>query len=87
MAVTLTGAEGSLRDGRTLSQEVHDVTRFSESLLRGAWVAQLVEHPTLARFVSSSPSSGFVLTAWSLLWILCLPLSLAKKKNNEKKIP
>ena len=39
--------------------------------VRGAWVAQLVGHLTLAqvmisRFVSSSPTSGFVLTAKSL---------------------
>ena len=38
---------------------------------RGAWVAQLIKHPTLAqvmisRFVSSSPVSGSVLTARSL---------------------
>ena len=38
---------------------------------KGAWVAQSVEHPTLARvmisqFVSSSPVSGSVLTAQSL---------------------
>ena len=39
--------------------------------LRGAWVAQSVNHPTSAqvmvsRFVSSSPASGSVLTAQSL---------------------
>ena len=38
---------------------------------RGAWVVQLGKHPTSAqiiilRFVSSSPTSGFVLTAQSL---------------------
>ena len=38
---------------------------------RGAWVAQLVKPPTLAqvmisRFMSSSPTSGSVLTARSL---------------------
>ena len=37
----------------------------------GAWVAQSVKHPTSAqvktsRFVSLSPASGSVLTAWSL---------------------
>ena len=37
----------------------------------GAWVAQLVAHPTsaqvmISRFVSSSPASGSVLTAQSL---------------------
>ena len=40
-------------------------------LLRGAWVAQLVKHPTSAqvmnsRFVSSSPMLGSVLIAQSL---------------------
>ena len=48
---------------------------------RGTWVAQSVEHPTsahgmISRSVGSSPASGSVLTAWSLLPILCLPLSL-----------
>ena len=43
----------------------------------GAWVAQAVKHPTSAQvmvswFMSSSPASGSMLTAWSLLWILCL---------------
>ena len=38
----------------------------------GAWVAQSVKHPTLTQvmiseFVSSSPASGSVLTAWSLV--------------------
>ena len=48
--------------------------------MRGAWVAQLVECLTLAqvmisRLVGRSPISGSVLTARSLLWILCPPLS------------
>ena len=39
--------------------------------VRGAWVAQSVKHPTSAQVmisqsVSSSPTSGFVLTAQSL---------------------
>ena len=47
---------------------------------RGDWVAQLVDPPTLAQvmisqFVSSSPISGSLLTVWSLLRILCPPLS------------
>ena len=42
-----------------------------KSYNRGAWGAQLVKHPTLAqvmisRFVGSSPTPGFVLTAQSL---------------------
>ena len=48
-----------------------------------AWVAQSVKRPTSARvmipqFIGWSPTSGSVLTtgAWSLLQILCLPLSL-----------
>ena len=51
---------------------------------RGAWVAQSLEHLTSAQvmilsFVGLSPTSGSVLTAqsWSLLQILCLPLSLS----------
>ena len=55
---------------------------------RGAWVAQLVEHLTFAelmitQFVSSSPVRPMSALAdspepgaWSLLWILHLPLSL-----------
>ena len=49
----------------------------------GTWVVQSVEHPNSAqvrnlRFVDSSPKSGSALTAqaWSLFWILCLPLLL-----------
>ena len=51
--------------------------------LGGPWVAQSVKPLTLAQvmisqFVGSSPVSGSVLTtgAWSLLQLLCLPLSL-----------
>ena len=45
-----------------------------------AWVAQSVKHLTwaqvmISQFVNSSPLSGSVLTAQSLLGILCLPLS------------
>ena len=48
---------------------------------RGAWVVQSVKRLAWAqvmilRFVSSSPATGSVLTAWSLLRILCLRLSL-----------
>ena len=51
-------------------------------------MVQLVKRPTLGlgaghnllvsqtQVMSLSPASGFVLTAWSLLGILCLPLSL-----------
>ena len=40
--------------------------------------ASKVQQPEvmISRFMSSSPASGCVLTAWSLLPILCLPLSL-----------
>ena len=51
--------------------------------VRGAWVAQLVGHPTSAQimiswFVSSSPTLGSVLIAHSMKSAsdLCLPLSL-----------
>ena len=66
----------------------------------GAWVAQSVEHPTsaqvmISRFVSSSPTSGSVLTAQSLepaldsvspsgsappLLMLCVSLSIINKR-------
>ena len=54
--------------------------RPGQSCVWGAWVAQSVKRPTsaqvtISRFVSSSPASGSALTAGSLLWILCLPLS------------
>ena len=44
---------------------------FSKRVTRGAWGAQSVERPAsaqvmISRFVSSSPASGFVLTAQSL---------------------
>ena len=68
---------------------------FEREMTWGAWVAQSVKHPTsaqvmISRSVSSSPASGFVLTAQSLepasdsvspslsdppLFILCLSLS------------
>lgn len=43
---------------------------------RGAWMAQLVRHPAsdqvmISRFMSWSPTLGSLLTAESLLWILC----------------
>ena len=49
--------------------------------VRGIWVAQSVKcltwaQVTLARFMSSSPKSSSVLTAWSLEPALCLPVSL-----------
>ena len=45
------------------------------------WVAQWVKHLTSAQvmvsqFVGMRPASGSLLTAWSPLQILCLPLSL-----------
>ena len=57
------------------------VIPIRNTLDRGAWVAQSVKRLALAQVmispsVSSSPTSGSVLTAWSLLQILCLPLSL-----------
>ena len=61
----------------------------------GAWMAQLVKCQTSAQvmifwFMSSSPTSGSLLSVQHLLWILCTPLSLCpsptcahsqKKKN------
>ena len=40
------------------------------------WLLVLAQ-VTISQFVKSSPASGFVLTAWSLLAILSLPLSLS----------
>ena len=74
-------------------------------LLWGAWVAQSVKRPTsawvvISRFVGSSPTSGYVLTARSLepasdsvspllsappLLVLCLSLSLKNKYMFKKK--
>ena len=53
----------------------------NKSLFRGAWVAQLVKHLTsaqvmISQLVSSSPESGSLLSAQSLLEIHCPPLSL-----------
>ena len=60
---------------------------------RGIWVAQLVNHVlsaqvTSLQFVSSSPTSGLLLSAQSLLQILCPPLSQlqGKKKKSERGI-
>ena len=56
-----------------------------------AWGAQLLEHPTLdfssghdLMGVSVSPTSGTVLTARSLLGILCLTLSSAPTVSQNK---
>ena len=48
----------------------------------GTWVAQSGKRPNsaqvmISRFMSSSPVSDSVLTAWSLFQILGLPLSAA----------
>ena len=53
----------------------------TENSKEAAWVAQSGKHPTLSfssghDLVRLSPTSGSVLTAWSLLGILSLPLSL-----------
>ena len=78
---TLSGA--AINDRMTEDEEVivnlkvvsHDFycsfIPFLKIQYRGAWVAQLVGHPTLAQvtiswFVSSSLASGSVLRAWSL---------------------
>ena len=58
-----------------------------KSFCRDPWVAQSVKHPTLAQvmisqFTGSSPAFSSVLRAWSLLRILCLPLS-GKNKNKH----
>ena len=59
-----------------------DVTGLP-TLLGGAWVAHLVKRPALGfssghdltLFVGSSPTSGSLLTVWSLLGILSPSLS------------
>ena len=56
---------------------------FKSMALWGAWVAQSVKFPTSAQvmisileFKALSPALCRKLRAWSLLQILCLPLSL-----------
>ena len=47
--------------------EIGELFFFSLNKLRGAWVAQSVERQLrCSQFMSSSPTSGSVLTAWSL---------------------
>ena len=58
----------------------HKLPECKRCLKRGAWVAQSVKHLILAQvmisqLVSSSPMLGFMLSAQTLLRILCLPLS------------
>ena len=58
------------------------ITLKKNSLPSGAWVAQSVEPLTSAQtmilpIVGASPTSGSVSSAWNLLQILCLPLSLS----------
>ena len=61
-------------------QAFHPHTRILSAALRGAWVAQLAEHPTWAqvttsRFVGLSPALGSLQSpVQSWLWILCPPL-------------
>ena len=73
------------------------VNETDQNYFRGSWVAHSIEQPTSAQvmiswFVSLSPTLGSVLSAQSLLWILC-PLFFApphsythslKTKNNNK---
>ena len=66
-----------------LSIEEHFLVLSIVKNTGGAWVAQSVKRPTstqvtISRSVSSSPASGsgLMAQAWSLLPILCLPLSL-----------
>ena len=54
------------------TSKLHEFTlSMIKKYYRGAWVAQLVEHPTsaqvmISQLISSSPTSGPVLTAWRL---------------------
>ena len=64
------------------------------NLVWGAWVAQLVKHPTsaqvmISQLVGSSPALGSVLTARSLepALILCLPLSLSLSLSLSLPLP
>ena len=54
---------------------------FKRPWILGTWVAQLGRlvsaQVMISQFVSSSPTSGSALTAWNLLGILSLPLSLS----------
>ena len=63
-----------------LVSSLADLSIKSE-IFRGAWVAQSVKQRTsaqvmISRLVGSSPTSGSVLAAWSLLQFLYLPVSL-----------
>ena len=66
-----------------VTEQINNRARDRTGSNPDAWVAQLVERPTLAQvmiwqLVGSRPTLGSVLTAqsWSLLWILYLPLFL-----------
>ena len=66
-----------------LGQRLYCQWSFLKMQHRGAWVAQSVKRPTLARSRSRGPwvqaprrALGWWLRAWSLFPILCLPLSL-----------
>ena len=76
-------AEAVLKNKKlgNLDRQIRQIYIHFKATARGAWVAQSVERLTsaqvmISQLVSSSPASGPVLTAWSLLQILCLPLSL-----------
>ena len=62
-------------------QEEHRTKQSITHMERGTWEAQSVKHPSSAQvmiswFVSSRPALGSLLSAQSLLLILCPPLSL-----------
>ena len=64
-----------------MCKNIPDSPRTEREEHWGAWAAQSVKRPTsaqvmISRFVISSPASGSVLTAWSLLQILSPPLSV-----------
>ena len=55
------------------------ISQHQNTKVVGAWVAQLIEHWTsaqviISRFMSSSPTLGLLLSAQSLLQIICLSL-------------
>ena len=75
------GTSNPSRKQTSQGQRTEVSVSFKNLIFQGTWVAQSVKRPTsaqvmISRFVGSSRTSGFALMAWSLLRILCLPLSL-----------
>ena len=93
-----------MQTGAATLENSMEIPQKIKNRTRGAWVAQLVKRLTLVQvmispFVSSSPASGSVVTAWSLEpasdsvspslsapppLVLCPSLSLSVPKINKR---